>query len=247
MYWFFFIFAMISTSVAAQSTVQQQLNYLQELVADQQTRIDQQEATIRHLRGEYEILSHQVEKLKIQQQKIYIDLDRRLSKQTTAQPHNTRQPTATNPTGKTISITQEQPLVIPTDIQLKGNEAEAYQQVFNWLQAGEEAKAVAGFQQFLATYPEGQYADNAQYWLGEAFYTARDFTHALQAFQTLINQYPNSPKRSHAELKIGYTYYEKGDYEKARQILLQLKSHYPNTSVAHLADRRLRQMDQKGQ
>lgn len=245
MYWFFFIFAMISTSVAAQSTVQQQLNYLQELVADQQTRIDQQEATIRHLRGEYEILSHQVEKLKIQQQEIYIDLDRRLRKQTNPQPQNTRQ--TTTPTPMTTLVSEEQPLVIPSHIQLKGNQAEAYQQIFNWLQSGEEAKAVAGFQQFLATYPDGEYADNAQYWLGEAFYTARDFTHALQAFKTLINQYPNSPKRSHAALKIGYTYYEKGEYEKARQALLQVKSNYPKTSVAHLAEQRLRQMDQKGQ
>ena len=38
------------------------------------------------------------------------------------------------------------------------------------------------FQQFLTTYPDSSLADNAQYWLGEAYYVNKSFPEALAAF-----------------------------------------------------------------
>ena len=59
-------------------------------------------------------------------------------------------------------------------------EQAAYVQAFDVLKSGNYAAPIAGFKQFLATYPQSALADNAQYWLGEAYYVTRDFDNAAR-------------------------------------------------------------------
>ncbi len=49
-------------------------------------------------------------------------------------------------------------------------------------------QAIAAFQQFLTTYPDSSLADNAQYWLGEAYYVNKSFPEALAAFPARRHQ-----------------------------------------------------------
>ena len=54
-------------------------------------------------------------------------------------------------------------------------EQQAYQSAFDLLKSGRYEDAAVAFQQFIAEFPAGTYADNAQYWLGETFYITRRF------------------------------------------------------------------------
>ena len=65
-------------------------------------------------------------------------------------------------------------------------------------------------------------ADNAQYWLGEAYYVNKSFPEALVAFQRVVDNYPQSRKLPDALLKIGYCNYELKDYSAARAALSQV-------------------------
>jgi len=99
---------------------------------------------------------------------------------------------------------------------------------------------------FKASYPNSKYADNAQYWLGEANYVSREYKKALQEFQQLISQYPESSKNPGAHLKIGYVYFELKNWSAAREALQKVITMYPDTTVAKKANERLQRMKREG-
>ena len=125
-------------------------------------------------------------------------------------------------------------------------EKAAYDQAFQALKDLRYADAAEGFQDFLRDYPDSEYADNAQYWLGESYYVTRNYDIALEAFQGLLRDYPESAKAPDALLKIGYTHYELKQWEQARAALTQVQSQYPGTTLARLAESRLRSMRLEG-
>ena len=49
---------------------------------------------------------------------------------------------------------------------------------------------------------QATFLDNAQYWLGEAYYVNHDYTNALAAFQRVVDKYPQSRKVPDALLKV---------------------------------------------
>lgn len=122
----------------------------------------------------------------------------------------------------------------------------AYQQAFDFLKKSQYDSAVAGFNDYLTRYPQGNNAGNAQYWLGETHYVKRKFSDAQQAFETLLTRYPNTPKRADATLKIGFVHYELGQWSEARNVLDEVKANYPGTSAAKLAETRLQKMSTEG-
>jgi tol-pal system protein YbgF len=117
-----------------------------------------------------------------------------------------------------------------------------YQQAFNLLKQSLYAQAIKAFHEFLAQHPASEYADDAQYWLGEAHYVNRDFEPALAEYLKLVSAYPDSQKLTQALLKIGYTLHELGRVDEARATLQDLVQRYPGTSAARLAEERLAAM-----
>jgi tol-pal system protein YbgF len=118
----------------------------------------------------------------------------------------------------------------------------AYQAAFNLLKDGQYDRAIAAFQKFLATYPDSSLADNAQYWMGEAFYVNKSFPEAQAAFQRVVDKYPQSRKISDALLKIGYCRYEMKQWDSAREVLTQVVTRYADSPAGRLAQQRLDKM-----
>ncbi|HBH34893.1 MAG TPA: tol-pal system protein YbgF, partial [Gammaproteobacteria bacterium] len=100
-------------------------------------------------------------------------------------------------------------------------------------------QAINAFQVLLKAYPNGEYADNAQFWLGEAHYAKNELDDALKEFQELVDNYRNSPKVPDAVYKVGYIHKTRGDVEKARKVFEGLIEHYPDSPAARLAAMRL--------
>ena len=121
-------------------------------------------------------------------------------------------------------------------------EQKAYRAAFELLKGGKFTEASAALTAFLGKYPNGNFADNAQYWLGEAYYVSREFGPALKAFEQLLVDYPDSPKRPHSMLKIGFIYDENGQNDQARKVLTELTKKYPKSTAASLAAKRLKRL-----
>lgn len=119
-------------------------------------------------------------------------------------------------------------------------ENDEYNQAFSALKDGRYAESARRFQDFIDHYPNGSLTGNAYYWLGESYYVTQNYPIALQTFQTLLQRYPNSQKAPDALLKVGYSQYELKQWDQAEATLNQVVQTYPDTTVARLAQGRLR-------
>ncbi len=122
-----------------------------------------------------------------------------------------------------------------------GDAGAEYRAAVDLVKAGNTAAAVPALRAFISSHAHHDYADNAQYWLGEAFYAARDFQQALAEFRTVIEVYPRGNKVPDALLKVGFCYQSMGSSAKARAVLEQVVNLYPKSEPAALAARRLEQ------
>ena len=122
------------------------------------------------------------------------------------------------------------------------NAEAVYQRAFNLLKKSQYDQAKKAFKNFLKNYPESDYSDNAQYWLGETNYVMQKYDVAINEYQALLSMFPNSKKVSHALLKIGYSYSELGNFSDAEKILIEVVQEYPGTTAARLAEERLRKI-----
>jgi tol-pal system protein YbgF len=114
-----------------------------------------------------------------------------------------------------------------------------YRAAVEMLKSGHHDEAIIALRAFIQHYPRHDYADNAQYWLGEAFYVQKDYPHALAEFRATIETYPRGNKVPDALLKVGYCYQALGQTEKARATLEQVVNLYPKSEPAVLAAKRL--------
>ena len=118
-------------------------------------------------------------------------------------------------------------------------EQTVYAQSFDALKAGSYSVAITGFKSFLSSYPSSPLAENAQYWLGEAYYVTHDLDAAAGAFRTVTQKWPNSRKTPDALLKLGYTQIDQKKVAEGRASLSQVVQKYPGTDAAKLATEKL--------
>jgi len=224
---------------------------------------------IRQLRGEVETQTHRLEELRQRQRNLYGDLDRRIRElEVAARRPATEESgdgdgdaatgagaaTQTASAGGSVaeaggeatdtaaSADMDEP-VEPRDPEA---ERKAYDVAFQLLREGRYDEAASEFGQFLQDFPDGPYADNARYWLGEARYVTRNFEPALKAFRAVIEQHPGSAKVPDARLKLGYTLYEMGRLDEAREVLRTVIKQHPDSAVARLAEERLVRIKNEG-
>ena len=119
-------------------------------------------------------------------------------------------------------------------------EQPTYDAAFAALKDGRYAESARRFQTFLDQYPNSGLAGNAYYWLGESYYVTQNYKISLKTFQTLLQRYPDSQKAPDALLKVGYSQYELKQWDQAEATLNQVVQSYPDTTVARLAQGRLR-------
>jgi len=156
-----------------------------------------------------------------------------------------RRPAAVSVASDRLEVTKRVPPMSarPTHVPTRsdgGDTAGAdYRAAVELVKAGKTTDAVTALRAFLKNYPRDEYADNAQYWLGEAFYASKDYQHALVEFRATIETYPRGNKVPDALLKVGYCYSALGQADKARAVLEQVVNLYPKTEPAALAAKRL--------
>lgn len=119
-------------------------------------------------------------------------------------------------------------------------EKRAYDEAFSALKDGRYAESARRFQSFIAQYPNTDLTGNAYYWLGESYYVTQNYRVALDTFNTLLSRFPQNQKAPDALLKTGYCQYELKQWDAAESTLNSVVETYPNTTVARLAQGRLR-------
>ena len=200
-----------------------------------------EQAEVRELRGLIEQIQHDNAALRKQQHDLYSDLDARV-KALSAGSAATGGAAAGAGAGGTAGTAAGAPSAADAagGGEPSSTEQAVYGQAFDALKAGSYSTAITGFRDFLRSYPQSPLAENAQYWLGEAYYVNHDYDSAAEAFRVVVKKWPDARKAPDALLKLGYTQFEQRQYAAARTTLTAVTQKYPGTDPAKLAADKLR-------
>ena len=197
---------------------------------------------LKRQRNAIEEMQFEVEAADIRQRNLFEDYDRRMVR-VERNLRITPSASGTRATGGT-SASVETPSNSRGGQAVSLQEQQAYDRAFDLLKGGRYQEAINSFQQLADTWPEGQLADDAYYWISEARYVNRKFEDALKGFSTVVTRYPQSQRVPEAMLKIGYVQYDMGAYDDAAATFRDILSRFPAHQVATPAKTRLRRIEQ---
>jgi tol-pal system protein YbgF len=112
---------------------------------------------------------------------------------------------------------------------------ELYSQAYTDYARGNYDLAIQGYQEYLRNYPDTEFADNAQYWIGECLYSKQKFAEAIAAWDELFQRFPASDKLPDARLKKGLALERMGRRRDALREYRFVVDRYPNTEAARKA------------
>ena len=190
-------------------------------------QIQQLQQEVMRLNGKVEEQANELRKLKEQSLKRYVDLDKRLS----AGAVGASVATASASSGGNATAVAA-PVSGRPNVSEQAGEGDAYRAAYALVKSQQFDGAVKAFQQFLRDYPDGKYAPNAHYWLGELYLVVKpqDLESSRQSFALLLDQYPDNKKAPDAMYKLGKVYYLKGNSVKAREYMDRVIRDYGSTN-----------------
>ncbi|HEV2978134.1 MAG TPA: tol-pal system protein YbgF [Casimicrobiaceae bacterium] len=203
-------------------------------------------ADVAKLRGQFEVLTYELDQAQKRQRDLYLDLDGRLRKlEGTAgagAPAANAAPSGPD-SGATAATGGAAPMAAaahappgPADV---ATEQRTYDAGLDQFKSGNFAAAVTSFQAFVRAYPRSPLAPSAIYWSGNAQYALRDFRGAIATQRQLLATYPDSQKVPDAMLNIASCQVELGDTAGSRRTLEDLVAKYPVSEAAGKARQRL--------
>lgn len=230
-------------------------------------RLEQLQMEVQQLTGKVEEQAYQLTELKKRQNTMYTDFDDRIqgidtkveaakqaaggtpSPEATPPPEPETKPAELAPApaspapaapaeaAATNPPAEQKPAVVASD------EKQNYQHAYDELRNGHTSQSISEFNTFLTKYPNGEFASNAQYWLGEAYKVNQDIDAARSAFKKVVDSYPSSAKVPDALLKLGYIEMDQKNPAKAREYLTRVTTDFSSSTAAHLAAKKLLLLD----
>ena len=152
------------------------------------------------------------------------------------------------PTSSSGSVSSPRQVEAPPARASAGDDAgmRAYKSALDLVQARRHDEAVTALRAFVKTHPDHDYADNAQYWLGECFYDRKDYSTALREFRRVVERFPQGNKVPDALLKTAFSYLALGSARPGRDTLVQITREHPRHPAASLAAAKLAELDGAG-
>ena len=101
--------------------------------------------------------------------------------------------------------------------------------------AGQWDSAISGFQAFLKAFPKSELADDAQFNIGETYYSQNKWAEAVAEYDTVIDGYPNTNSVSLAYYKRGMSQERLGQTDAARASWETVVTMAPDSDAGRLA------------
>lgn len=258
-----------STDVPINSVASSSTSAVYELMQ----RIEQMQSDVQQLTGKVDEQAFLIEELKKRQSKLYSDFDERLQSienkgASSAQATPSAAPEAATagqeqsaapvtpstevaPAAKSTPANEAPvesapltPKVSATSTEVSAPEKQDYSTAYNELRTGHTLQSIEQFKAFLSKYPNSLYANNAQYWLAEAYRVQHNNDAAFQAFVDVVEKYPNGAKVPDALLRLGMMEMEKNNTVKAREYFTRIASQFPKSQVAPIAEKKMLKLDE---
>jgi len=208
------------------------------------SRVDELSAQLRALRGELETQTQEQAALRKQLGELAAELDRRLAAPTSAAPVAAvsvepatpvaAAPVAASPVAAT-PVAAGPVAAVPDGPDTLGA-VQRYQLAFEALRASDHPKAIAGFEDMIARYPDHALATNARYWLGRSLLLQNEPARAVDAFSgALASGTLDAGRAPDALLKKAQAELQLGRRDAAQATLGELIARYPDGEPARQA------------
>lgn len=112
--------------------------------------------------------------------------------------------------------------------------------------AGQFDMAILGFETYIRSFPRGDMADNAQFFIGDSLYAAGRFEEAVQAYDRVIANYDGTDAVPDAYYKRGLALDRLGEREEARKSFEAVIEKFPDTTPSSLARQALERLSRAG-
>jgi tol-pal system protein YbgF len=112
---------------------------------------------------------------------------------------------------------------------------ELYSQAYADFARGNYDLAIQGFTEYIRNYPDTDFTDNAQYWIGECLYGKKMYAEAIEAWNALFKDYPASDKLPDGRVKKGMALERLGRKSQALVEYRYVVDRFPNSQAARIA------------
>ncbi|MDR3256873.1 MAG: tetratricopeptide repeat protein [Endomicrobium sp.] len=129
---------------------------------------------------------------------------------------------------------------------LKGNSSESvlpsslYQSAYGDFSMGKFDLAYSGFQSFVNEYPNVELVPQAQFYMGECFYSRKHWEKALEEYEKIEQNYKSSELVSSARLKMALCCELLGKNSEAKTIFLSIIRDFPQSQESLTAKEKIK-------
>lgn len=157
------------------------------------------------------------------------------------------------PAGQQAAAPQTQPIPATTQPAATGTQPAApppisadtlYANAQRDLNSGNYTLSRQEFSDYLKDFPDGPFAADAQFYLGEICYGQSDYSGAINAYDSVILGYPKSSRVASAMLEKGRALEETGKHASAQLEFREVVQRFPGTDEARRAAAELNQPQQ---
>ena len=117
-----------------------------------------------------------------------------------------------------------------------------YSQGLSNYNGGQWDLSIQAFQEYLKYYKDTDRASNAQFYIGECYYSQGDYNRAIEAYDLCSEKYPNGNKAAEAQLKKGFSLLALDQKAAGERELRSLIQRFPDSHEADLARQRLKKL-----
>jgi tol-pal system protein YbgF len=119
---------------------------------------------------------------------------------------------------------------------------EGYRRALQSYRDGQANQAIQQFRDYLRNNPKSDLSDNAQYWIGESYYSKSDYNRAIIELNEVLLKYPQGDQVPGALLALATAFANSGDKIDAKLILQKLVSDHPKSEEAEIGKQQLQKL-----
>lgn len=200
---------------------------------DMQNQLEQIRQDVAQLKGDLEVVTHQLEDMRTKQNAAYTDLDTRMRKLE----------------GLAQSVTSGQmPLsanggVGDAKVDASQQELSAFAEAESLNQAGKYKEAFNAYDAFLKTYSGSKLAPDALYGMGYVQFALKSYKSSAATQQKFLESYASHPLAPNAMLNLANSQIQLGQIPAAKKTLKELIAAYPSAEVTPSAQKRLKVLE----
>ena len=221
--------------------LEQQINNINE--QNFLSKIDELQQRLQKLNGQVEDQAHQIEKLNSQLRSFYKSNQAVAATVNTSNDGSKAHPVPVI-TGAIVEAVPGATIEKNDNIELGEDktflkEQQMYQTAIDLLPSKKYEASGNKLRNYLRLYPQGVYAANAHYWLGEINFLQKNYDAAEEEFKTVIDRYSKAKQVPDAMLKLALVHQNQGRDNRAKQELQAVVKNYPGSAAAQLAKSQL--------